>query len=55
MTFDDSGMLVLPDDVKEVWKQEEHIVQCSHCGYSYISRAIYKIRHICPRCKEVIY
>ena len=54
MTFDDSGMLVLPDDVKEVWKQEEHIVQCSHCGYSYISRAIYKIRHICPFCKALL-
>ena len=53
--FDDSGMLVLPDDVIEVWKEEEHIVKCSHCGYSYRSRAIYKIRHTCPRCKEVIY
>ncbi|WMT53538.1 hypothetical protein [Ferroplasma acidiphilum] len=55
MIFDDSCMLVLPDDVIEVWKQEEHIVQCSNCGYSYISRAIYKIRHTCPKCKEVIY
>lgn len=52
--FDDSGMLVLPDSIVDVWRHEENIVRCSHCGYSYRSKAVYKIRHTCPRCKEVI-
>lgn len=51
--FDENGNLVLPRDVVNVWQEEENIVQCEHCGYRYRSHAIFKVRHICPKCHEV--
>ena len=55
MIFDDSGMLVNPKSLTEFWKKEvNHTETCSKCGYTWISRARYSIRHICPHCGEGI-
>ena len=55
MIFDDFGMLVLPKNLIHSWKSEvNHKETCSKCGYTWISRARYSIRHTCPRCGEGI-
>ena len=55
MIFDDSGMLVVPKSLTESWKNGvNHIETCGKCGYTWISRARYSIRHTCPHCGEAI-
>jgi len=51
--FDENGNLVLPRDIVKEWEAEKNIIVCPHCGYHYVSHAIYKIRHVCPKCREV--
>jgi predicted Zn-ribbon and HTH transcriptional regulator len=56
MTFDDSGMLVVPTSVLDSWKQEvNHEETCNKCGYTWMSKARFHMTRTCPRCKEVIY
>ena len=55
MIFDDSGMLVIPKSVTRSWKREiDHKETCSMCDNTWVSGAIYSIRHICPHCGEGI-
>ena len=55
MIFDDTGMLVIQKSLIRSWKKEiNHTETCSKCGYTWMSRARYSIRHTCPKCGEAI-